>query len=79
MVQTAGSFPSKRRPNIKSEYFCGRTMSRQEGGVMSTVLPETQVTQMTTARNDAGRAGTRPPARAASLTGRPTCLIYRID
>jgi len=46
---------------------------------MSTALPETQVTQMTTARNDAGRAGTKPPARAASLTGRPTCLIYRID
>lgn len=38
---------------------------------MSTALVET--------RNDVGRAGTMPPARASALSGRPTCLIYRVD
>jgi hypothetical protein len=38
---------------------------------MPTVLAET--------REDIGRTGTMPPARSAALSGRPTCLIYRVD
>lgn len=45
---------------------------------MHSTLVETQVNPMI-AGNDYGRAAAMPPPRVAGLSGRPTCLIYRVD
>jgi hypothetical protein len=46
---------------------------------MSTTLMETKINPRKTTCDDVGRVGTMPPRRAAVLSGRPTCLIYRVD
>jgi hypothetical protein len=45
---------------------------------MCSTLVETQMSS-TMAGDDFGRTGVMPPPRTAGLSGRPTCLIYRID
>ena len=45
---------------------------------MYSTLVETQVGP-TIAGNDYGRTGVIPPPRTSGLSGRPTCLIYRVD